>query len=374
MTKNEEVFLELLKIGLWGEENYINNIKDNKALFKDIDWEKVYRHAVAQTMIGILADGINSIGLNELKVPQDIKFKLIQHVIRIEQANEKMNIFLPQLYKKLNKADIHAWLLKGQGVAQCYLRPNHRQSGDIDLFFLNKAHYEKAGELLSKYDNGKETEETEHYAFTINGIVVELHGKIVARTNRKLDRNFIPWTKEIAQNEEEIIQNETQVTLPPIAFDAVYIFVHMMRHYFEGGIGLRQVSDWMRYLYVHHHQINQEQLTAYLKRLGVTKIWKVFGAMAVNYLGCPQEYMPLYDSKYSKDGATILQYILRSGNFGYFDDRLQNRPKNFYLGKLYSFWGQIQMILRNLKMFPEESLRALPVLIQGGMERVKEKR
>ena len=134
MTKNEEIFLELLKIGLWGEENYINNLKDNKALFKDIDWEEVYRHAVAQTMIGILADGINSIGLNELKVPQDIKFKLIQHVIRIEQANEKMNIFLPQLYKKLNKADIHAWLLKGQGVAQCYLRPNHRQSGDIDLF------------------------------------------------------------------------------------------------------------------------------------------------------------------------------------------------------------------------------------------------
>ena len=374
MTKNEEIFLELLKIGLWGEENYINNLKDNKALFKDIDWEEVYRHAVAQTMIGILADGINSIGLNELKVPQDIKFKLIQHVIRIEQANEKMNIFLPQLYKKLNKADIHAWLLKGQGVAQCYLKPNHRQSGDIDLFFLNKAHYEKAGKLLSKYDNGKETEETEHYAFTINGIVVELHGKIVARTNRKLDRNFIPWTKEIAQNEEEIIQDGTQVILPPVAFDAIYIFIHMMRHYFEGGIGLRQVSDWMRYLYVHHHQINQEQLTAHLKRLGVTKIWKIFGAMAVNYLGCPQEYMPLYDSKFSKDGATILQYILRSGNFGYFDDRLQNRPKNFYLGKLYSFWGQIQMILRNLKMFPEESLRALPVLIQGGMERVKEKR
>ena len=334
MTKNEEIFLELLKIGLWGEENYINNLKDNKAFFKDIDWEEVYRHAVAQTMIGILADGINSIGLNELKVPQDIKFKLIQHVIRIEQANEKMNIFLPQLYKKLNKADIHAWLLKGQGVAQCYLRPNHRQSGDIDLFFLNKAHYEKAGELLSKYDNGKETEETEHYAFTINGIVVELHGKIVARTNRKLDRNFIPWTKEIAQNEEEIIQKT--VTVDPGQTTADFTWptdsaahsYQIVRHYFEGGIGLRQVSDWMRYLYVHHHQINQEQLTAHLKRLGVTKIWQVFGAMAVDFLGCPKECMLLYDSKYSKDGATILQYILRSGNFGYFDDRLQNRPKN----------------------------------------------
>ena len=144
-------------------------------------------------------------------------------------------------------------------------------------------------------------------------------------------------------------------------------------HYFDGGIGLRQVSDWMRYLHVNIDRIDQQQLAKDLKRLGVMKIWKVFGAMAVDHLGCPADSMPLYDAHYSKEGRVILQYILRSGNFGYFDDRLQNRPKNFYLGKLYSFWGQIRMILRNVWMFPEESLRALPVLIKGGMERVMEK-
>ena len=368
MKKTEEIFLELIKVGLWGKTLPIPPLEGGAFNLADIDWEGVYQHAVAQTMVGVVADGMAAVGMKELQVPKEVKLKTLQQVMRIEEGNEKMNALLIQLYKVLRKRGLEPWLLKGQGVGLCYPKPNHRQSGDIDLFFLSTADYEKALELLSPYD----PKATVRDELTIDEILVELHPDILARTNRKLKKNFGGWLQEMKTQEGErnVIEG---VVLPPVAFNTIYIFIHTMRHYFDGGIGLRQVSDWMRYLHVNKDRIDQQQLAEDLKRLGVMKIWKVFGAMAVDHLGCPADSMPLYDAHYSKEGRVILQYILRSGNFGYYDDRLQNRPKNFYLGKLYSFWGQVRMILRNVWMFPEESLRALPVLIKGGMERVMEK-
>ena len=372
MTKGEILFLELLKAGLWNDAGY--EFQTEKLDFQpsgdDGIWNEVYEHAKAQTVVGIVADGIQAAGSDKVQVPQNIKFQIIPFMVRVEKKNEKMNAFLPQLIRKLEKNGLHSWLLKGQGVAQCYPKPLHRHCGDIDLFFHRFEDYEAAVDLLLPYNpTARKKDELE-----INGITVELHHEIVARTNRRLQRNFPTWMQQTKDHEPEQPNELIKAVLPPVAFDSIYIFIHMMRHYFEGGIGLRQVSDWMRFLHVHRTQIDSEKLRADLKMLGVTKIWQVFGAMAVDFLGCPQDSMPLYSPKYSKDGAIILQYILRSGNFGYFDDRLQNRPENFYLGKLYSFWGQTRMILRNLRMFPEESLRAMPVLIKGGMGRVKDKK
>ena len=44
---------------------------------------------------------------------------------------------------------------------------------------------------------------------------------------------------------------EAKVVLPPVHFDALFIFLHAARHYFGSAVGLRQLSDWMRYLYTH---------------------------------------------------------------------------------------------------------------------------
>lgn len=51
----------------------------------------------------------------------------------IEQRNKGMNIFISELIDKLQKEDIYAILVKGQGIAQCYEKPLWRSSGDIDL-------------------------------------------------------------------------------------------------------------------------------------------------------------------------------------------------------------------------------------------------
>ena len=57
--------------------------------------------------------------------------------------------------------------------------------------------------------------------------------------------------------------------------------------------------------------------------------------MAVDYLGCPEEVMPLYDNRYKKDAKRLLRYILDSGNFGYYDKRIQTNSKKSFCSAFY---------------------------------------
>ena len=125
----------------------------------------------------------------------------------------------------------------------------------------------------------------------------------------------------------------------------------------------------MAFMSYYHQQINQEQLKADILLLGLMKEWQVFGNMAVKQLGFPQEQMPFYEEKYHKYGEKVLKQVMKSGNFGrslYF----KNRPKNYILGKLYTFYQNNKMRLGNLLIFPQESLYGIPYLIKGGIRRL----
>ena len=69
MTIQQQQFLELLRAGLWGKPA-------NAELFKETDWKAVVRIAVAQTVQGIIADGIETLP-KELWPPKELTMKLL---------------------------------------------------------------------------------------------------------------------------------------------------------------------------------------------------------------------------------------------------------------------------------------------------------
>lgn len=42
------------------------------------------------------------------------------------------------------------------------------------------------------------------------------------------------------------ICNGTEVSLPRQDEDIVYIFTHILQHFFNNGVGLKQICDWCR--------------------------------------------------------------------------------------------------------------------------------
>ena len=53
-----------------------------------------------------------------------------------------------------------------------------------------------------------------------------------------------------------------------------------------------------------------------LDSLGLMKPWRVFGSLAVKYLGLPEEEMPFFAPRYDRKARRLLRLVLKEGNFG----------------------------------------------------------
>ena len=361
-SQSEWSFLSLMRAGLW------DGTFDSDA-FREVDWESILTIADQQTMRGVIGEAI--LRLPHEMLPRKIRATVAASLMSIEDSNNQMNQLLPRMFRKFSRLGVHAWLLKGQGVGACYPNPLRRQSGDVDIYFHHPEDYDKAYAYFSKRVKAtSDNPETRTLEFCSNEIYIELHGSIVSLLNRRTKRYFSDFLKAYRPDEGRP-EESLGVVLPPRQFDAVFIFLHLVRHYFGGGIGLRQVSDWMRFLHVNKDQLDMGCLADDLKRLGMMKIWKVFASMAVDLLGCPVDSMPFYDERQKKNGAVILRFILDSGNFGQYDERIKSSSSSYFVRRLTAFWGHLQMKLRNFCLFPEESVYGIPSFIKDGMQRTK---
>ena len=136
---NKQAFFALVQAGLWEHDVRLSQ-------FKEIDIKEIYRLAEEQSVVGLVAAGIEHVV--DMKVPQEDALTFVGTALQLEQRNAAMNEFVANLVEKLRKADIYAILVKGQGVAQCYERPLWRAPGDVDLLLSND-NYEKAKSYLS---------------------------------------------------------------------------------------------------------------------------------------------------------------------------------------------------------------------------------
>lgn len=357
----EKVFYELLKAGLWESTPRITGPLPTKL------WEDVKRLAYEQTISGLLFDGLNLVDADK-RPPKELIMQWFAHIMVMERTNAKMNL----LIHKLTPITSGAVLLKGQRVAQCYKNPAHRQSGDIDLFFYHQEDYELAKAKISQVADyvGGEEKERKHFDCIVQKMVVELHGEIQTHIKSKTDQQISDFIKKHFEKYPLEPDKEIGYCAAPINFDCLFIFVHMLVHYFNSGVGLRQICDWMAFTDYYFQQINLQVLKKDIHSLGLMKEWQVFGNMAVNLLGFPQEKMPFYEKKYIKAGEKVLHQVMKSGNFGrnmYF----KNRPKNHLLGKLYTFYQNNKMRIGNFLIFPQEAIYGIPFMIKDGIRRLR---
>ena len=332
-------FFSLLRSGLW-------NSPLDSSLFESADWDAIFDLANKQTVAGIIYDAVIKLPI-ELQAPAALMRKWYMAVVRIMQSHELLNQRLAEIIPLLQSEGIHPVLLKGQGVAQNYPNPARRQCGDIDLYIGGKD-YKKACDIVLKYGivSGGESESVKHYHFNWNGVTIELH-RIAEQLYSPLhNMKFQRWTKQhLSDNKLRIYSvNDTDVPLPPVNFDTLYIFNHFYRHFIAKGIGLRQVCDWTLYIHTFNDRIDMEMLKKDLKAFGLLRVWQIFGNIAVNKLGLPQNQFPFYTDKYKSISCSVLDNMLQDGNFGFYKPKNGERPAGYIMGKLYSFKNQHQRV------------------------------
>lgn len=145
--------------------------------------------------------------------------------------------------------------------------------------------------------------------------------------------------------------------LPCIDDDAILIFTHIIQHFFKGGIGLRQICDWCRLLYTYRESLNYGLLEKRIRKAGIMTEWKAFAAFAVDYLGMPSGYMPLYDDSntWKQKAARIFAFVLETENFGHNRFEKCNNKKLYLIRKINSLWNSTKDSLRHFFIFPLDS-------------------
>lgn len=369
-NKDVQIFFALIKAGLWA--NTESTESWNHGAAEALDWEKVYQLAEEQSLVGLVLAGIERLkNINlHLDINQDLLLQWIGEIQILEQQNKSMNGFVAKLIEKLREADVYAILVKGQGIAQYYERPLWRASGDVDLL-LSEENYQHAKAILIPMATSTETEYTsfKHIAMIIGDFEVELHGTLHTRLSKRVDRVVDEVQADVfyCGNVRSWQDGDTQVFLPAVNNDVIFIFTHILHHFYVEGIGLRQFCDWCRFLWIYRGEIDVKLLEKRLRSMGLMSEWKAFAAVAIDWLGMPAEAMPLYssDRKWSKKAEYVVSFVLECGNFGH--NREKVVANSYWGGKLNSSLRKIRDFGRHARIFPWDSVRFFFGFLRDGI-------
>ena len=358
-------FFALLRSGLW------NEVPERASFAGGADWEALHDLAFRQTVVPLVTDGINRLPKELLPAEPERLDPFLGDLMATSNRNRVLDAFIPKLFDAL--AGIPVVLVKGQALAQDYPDPERRQPGDIDLLLLPSS-YEAAKDILLPKSTTVLDEEKEiwHQGMRFRSVEVEIHGSISTLMSRKLDRKLAALLEEQFDGRPfpAVSIGGAEIPVPDADFNAVYIFVHFLQHYWSGGVGLRQLVDWMTFVSVHKRDIHPVVLEVRLRDLGLLRLWKVFTGFAQEYLGCPVEKLPLAAAPDTAKNARIWRYIRRSGNFGKNVDRTR-KEEAYLVRKIHSLWRLvIADRLRHFPVFPKESVRFFMGAFGYGLQRL----
>ena len=353
----------MLRAGLWEKEAQL-------APYGEIDFSAVLDLAEEQSVVGLLAAGIEHV-VDKKPQKRDV-LQFIGRTVQLEQRNQAMNYFIGVLVEKMRKAGIYTVLVKGQGVAQCYERPLWRSCGDVD-FFLDDENYERAKRFLKPLAASVEEEyvREKHLGMAIDPWVVELHGRLYSGLSGRIERELDDVLRETFG--KGLVRcwkdGETEVPLLAVENDVFYVFTHILQHFYKGGIGLRQICDWCRLLWMYRSELDVAKLEGRLRLAGLMTAWRAFGAFAVEYLGMDAAAMPFYSdaAKWKRKASRIRDFVLMSGNFGHNRDHSYFEKYPYLMRKCVSFGRRVGDLARHARIFPIDSLRFSPSMLVNGI-------
>lgn len=358
MTPIQKQFFSLVQSGLWGTAT------DADLFDAQTDWAQLYQSAKAQALLGITFDGMQTLP-QEQRPKRELYLKWCNTLLQIEEHNHVLNQEIANVYELCRKHNVEPVLLKGQGVAQNYRHPLHRQCGDIDLF-TGSENYEKINALLQPDATATDRDETfKHIGFEWHGVRIENHRVLntlnAPSANKSFQAEIARWHNAAEMRTLQV--GDSMVSVPPLAFDTVYILIHSVLHALNEGIGLRQICDWACLLHHHADVLDKEAVRLLLQEYGLTKAARIFGVIATKYLGLSDEHLPIaYTADDLPMGEWLMNDIWKGGNFGKFNNDKKRRPKGYWSGKWHTL-TQLTARCKDMKRLAPAEARWYPIIV-----------
>ena len=228
-----------------------NNENMNEVLVK-LNWLNLYSFASKQAILGLCFDGISRLGQespDELKknpIGRDLLMTWMGAAQQIHRQNMKVNTVASKLYSMIREDGLRCCILKGQGNALMYPNAYSRTPGDIDVWI--DASRERIMEYASKKFELGDDIRLQHLETSLDGVPVELHFFPCSMNNPIYHARLQKWFKRNADLQCSHIvglpDGAGDIAIPTTAFNVVYQLTHLYHHFFDEGIGMRQIIDY----------------------------------------------------------------------------------------------------------------------------------
>ena len=227
--------------------------KDNMStVVANIDWQQMYYFASKQAILGLCFEGIERLGReypDELKrnpIDRNLLMTWMAKAQQIHRQNMKVNAVAGRLFSLLKKGGMRCCVLKGQGNALMYPNPYSRNPGDIDVWI--NASREEITEYAKCHFKLEDDIRFHHLETTMDGVPVELHFFPGIMNNPVYNARLQKWFKRNADlqcsNVVSLPDGIGEIARPTTAFNVIYQLTHLYHHFFDEGIGMRQIIDY----------------------------------------------------------------------------------------------------------------------------------
>ena len=346
---------------------YCLGYKENMSrVIAGMNWHELYSFASKQALLGLCFEGIEKLGEEypeELKrnpIGRELLMTWMGKAQQISRQNMKVNAVAGKLFSMLREDGLRCCILKGQGNALMYPNPYLRTPGDIDVWI--DASRERIMEYTQKKFELGDDIRLQHLETSLDGVPVELHFFPCSMNNPIYHARLQKWFKRNADLQCSHIvslpDGAGDIAIPTSSFNVVYQLCHLYHHFFDEGVGMRQIIDYYYvvisdYLLVINDEslVIRDTLQRELKHLG---LWKFAGAVMYvlkEVLGLSEEKMIVPVDE--KRGKLLLAEILDGGNFGrhfskYARFTHQSMGKKYFL----KIWRNMHFV----RYYPAEAL------------------
>lgn len=320
----------------------------------DEEWKRLFYFAQKQSLVGFLFCGIERLP-NEQRPKRELLLKWYGMAESIKKVNVIKNVRCAELDAILRKGNFKGCVLKGQGTALLYPYQEYRQSGDIDMWIGTSDGRLVSIDTVISYAKQRGVQvshvDIKHADMRFfNDTQVEIHFKPSYSYNFVYDGRLKSWFKSLSKEQFDNFDSVVGFAYPTIYFNLVYSLLHIYRHLFSEGIGLRQMLD---YYYILTNSTKEERKRAYktICRFGMKDFAGAAMFVLQEVLGLKGEYLLCESSR--KSGLFLLKEILEAGNFGQYDNSITriNKEKRIKRG-----FAQFARNLRFVRYYPQEVL------------------
>ena len=280
-TDIKDIFLSLVRLGIGNATR--------AALPNEVDWNALEDLAAKQGLLAVVMDGIDKIPTSSRPQKKDI-LQWIGMTIQQESQYAVQQKAEAEMALLFHSKGIRTYVLKGAVVSECYPKPEHRTSVDMDCFLSAESGSEDVWEKgnLEMEENGFDVSRDfyKNSTFFLPGLTVENHRFLTPwRGNKTLKKLETLLQRYLRDDNGEDRFEGTWLCRPPVMVSALFLIEHAYSHFLHEGLTWRMVLDWQLFSRRHRDEIDWQEFQARVDEFGFRRFYDSFNRLGEYLVG-----------------------------------------------------------------------------------------